>query len=70
MRFIILLVGFLSLSVAGSAHQPEPLDLSSLVGQVDEVGLATTDSVAALQNRAEDLVTQGNCQEAIPVLEE
>ena len=71
MRNIAVMAAVLLLSVAGFAQEdPERLDLSLLVAQVDEIGLATLDSVAALKQRSEDLVAQGNCQEAIPVLDE
>jgi hypothetical protein len=69
MRRAMVITVLLFFPASAFTQQQESLDLESLVGDVDELGVPTVSKVQALRESAEALAEGGDCEAAIPALE-
>ena len=69
--YIFVLLAVPSLAAAqNSRPDSDPFDISSTVEQVEQLGIPTVSEVDALERKARSLFNDGNCKEAVPILEE
>jgi len=70
--FTFLIFGLVTTSLTAQNNQEsssDPFDLTEINSRIDELGVPTVNSVNELEVNSERLFDEGNCEEALPVLE-
>ena len=67
---LIIVIAILGTAEAAETPTSDPFDLSSISRQAEELGVPTKSEVDSLESRAGVLFESGDCQAALPALED